>query len=573
MSRKKTKKNKKKKKNKEKSRAHNSPVSTWTSRPDPGLIRTLAKAAQQHQAGRLQEAETLYRQVLEMDPDNSEALHLMGVLASSVGDSERAIQLLEKSIFINPTDPIYHTNLASILLKQGRTEQAIRHFHEALKLNKNYPEAHFGMAKALQDRNGLQGRNDLETAVRHYQTVLQLKPAHYQARLHLGNALHSLSRTEEAIEQYRETLRYAPNFPTAHFNIANAYLELHEYTKAIEHYQNALKLDPDLADAHFNMSAALMHLGRVTEGWQEFEWRFKTVNPIRQITLPRPLWKGESLTGRSILVYAEQGIGDELLHASCFPDIISLAHHCYIECDRRLITLFSRSFPTATVGCSSNSDFSWISCQDDISTYCAAGSLPRYVRPDLASFPDHSGYIIADPLRQQDYSARIRTLGPGLKVGISWRSGMDSAIRGQYKTSLTQWEPILMQPDIHFINLQYDDCIEELASIEEALGVTVHSWSDLDLYNDLEAAAALTSVLDLVITAPTSVADMAGALGVPTWALFPFDSPKMLGTERMPWFPDMKVFSRGLKKPWEATIKDIADELDSANKLSRQKNK
>jgi len=564
MNRKKKKK-KKKKKNREKSRAHNSPTLTRTSRPDPRLIRTLATAAQQHQAGRLQEAETLYRQVLEMDPDNSEALHLMGILASSAGNSERAVQLLEKSILINPTDPIYHTNLASVLLKQGRKDQAIRHFHEALRLNPNYPEAHFGMAKALHDQN------DLEAALRHFQMVLQLKPAHYQARLELGNVLHVLSRTEEAVEQYMETLRYAPNFPTAHFNLANAFLELHEYAKAIGHYQKALQLEPELADAHFNMSAALMHVGQVRTGWEEFEWRFKKNNPIRQITLPRPLWKGESLTGRSILVYAEQGIGDELLHASCFPDILSLAHHCFIECDRRLISLFSRSFPTATVGCSTNSDFSWISRQDDIDTYCAAGSLPRYVRPDLASFPDHSGYIIADPLRQQDNSARVRTLGPGLKVGISWRSGMTNAIRDQYKTSLTQWKPILLQPGIHFINLQYDDCTEELAAIKDALGVTVHSWNDIDLYNDLEAAAALTSVLDLVITAPTSVADMAGALGVPTWALFPVPSPKMLGTERMPWFPDMKVFTRGLKKPWEATIKEIVDELVNADKLSRLK--
>jgi hypothetical protein len=224
------------------------------------------------------------------------------------------------------------------------------------------------------------------------------------------------------------------------------------------------------------------------------------------------------------------------MFSSCYADLIARAGHVIIECDPRLVGLFARSFPTATVRAAGGAP-------DDFDVHVAAGSLPLHLRRALADFPARPGWLVPDPGRVASLRARIAALGPGPVVGIAWRSGLITPERAGLYTQLADWGPVFAAPGVRFVNLQYDDCAAELAAAGARFGVTVHRWPDLDLRNDLEGAAALTASLDLVLTAGTSVAEMAGALGVPVWRFGACGEWTALGAAVRPWYPSMRSFT------------------------------
>jgi hypothetical protein len=310
--------------------------------------------------------------------------------------------------------------------------------------------------------------------------------------------------------------------------------------ESLEQHRKALALAPDLAGAHWSYGIALLRAGRLADGWQEIAWRWQAPGFVgRRYELARPEWRGEPLEGRSILVWGEQGVGDEIMFASCVPDLLATGARVVLACDGRLCSLFGRSFAGAeVVSLAALAE----SRAPATGFHLPAGDLPRFFRPDLASFPAGAAYLRPDPGLAALWRERVAPLGPGLKVGISWRSQHMTASRAQSYTTLDEWEPILRVPGIRFVNLQYDDCALALASAQDR-GTRVETWSELDLRNDFEGTAALMAALDLVITVPNSVGELAGALGRPTWRLH--RSPgtwTMLGTTGRPWFPAMTIF-------------------------------
>ena len=225
-----------------------------------------------------------------------------------------------------------------------------------------------------------------------------------------------------------------------------------------------------------------------------------------------PQWDGGGLAGCSVLVYAEQGLGDEIMFASCVPDIIAASKHCVIECSPKLESIFRRSFPAATVYAMTPSRNLPASVQEkSIGLQTAMGSLPRFLRRNYAEFPQHHGYLQADRERVLFWRDRLSRLGPGLKVGISWQGGTLKTRRQVRSLPLPQWLPILRTPAIRFVNLQYTDCSTDLAELEAAAGISISDWQEVR--DDYEHAAALVSALDLVISVCTAVIHLAGALG------------------------------------------------------------
>jgi hypothetical protein len=198
------------------------------------------------------------------------------------------------------------------------------------------------------------------------------------------------------------------------------------------------------------------------------------------------------------------------------------------------------------------------------------GDLSRWLRPTLNHFPSHSGYLTPPPDRVALWKEHLGHLGAGLKVGISWRSSNLKGRRALSCTSLDQWGAVFGVKGVHFVNLQYDECNTELAQARARFGVPIHAYSDVDLLDDMDEAAALTKALDLVISAPTSVALLSGALGVPTWQMnFGADWTRH-GTEGYPWFPSIKVFPRAHDQTWEDILERIAEllALRASNSLS-----
>ncbi|HYD64516.1 class I SAM-dependent methyltransferase [Azospirillum sp.] len=261
------------------------------------------------------------------------------------------------------------------------------------------------------------------------------------------------------------------------------------------------------------VAQALLGQGLLAEGWAWFARRF-----------PSPV---ESLTGQRVRVTGGPGLGDELMFASCLPDLIAAGARVVVEGDPRLAPLYARSFPLAEAGAAD--------------AEVAMAALPRLFRPDLSRFPAAGGYLKADPARVAFWRGRLAELGDGPKVGLSWRGRRGSG-------SLETWRPVLDVPGVRVVSLQYDPDPAE----------AVHSWHDLDLTNDLDGVAALMSALDLVVTAPTAVGDLAGAVGVPVWRAGWDDDWAMLGTGRRPWYPSMRLFTVPPGEPLDGAVRAMA---------------
>lgn len=544
------------------------------------------KAFIAHHAGKFEEAEALYRRVLQKTPSDMETLYLLGTACCQLGKHEDALRYLKKALTIAPNHPEALNNTGLAYKKQGREKEGIPYFRRALGLRPDYVDAMSNLGGALAEtsehaelneaeqllRRALELKPDLadahyglglvlkkkdafEEASRCFLTVLQIQPDYPEAYSDLGTIYKLWGRPEDALDCFERALALRPDFYMAQHNLGVALEELDRFEEAGAAYDRAMILDPDNLITRWNKAFFYLQQGILDKGWEAHEQRF---NPKLAITLnrfPYPEWDGSSLKNKTILIYAEQGLGDEMLFASCFGDVIAMAKHCIIECEPRLATLFQRTFPTATVVGTVRDQIGWLLNMPKIDVQCAAGSLPRFVRPSLDSFPKKPDYLTPDPERLAYWRSRLTAIGPGLKVGICWRSSLRKGERKRLYSTLTQWGEIFKVPGVHFVNLQYDECTEELNEAERLFGVPVTVFPEIDLRNAIDDSAALTAACDVVISAATAVAEMAGAVGVETYRVDSFGAQWVsLGTDQMPWHPAMRLFAQTVHGDWETPL-------------------
>ncbi len=511
----------------------------------------LAAAIRHHRLGQLQQAEVLYRQVLAAQPDNPDALHLLGAIAYRFGRHDAAVDLIRRAVVLAPGNAEAHNSLGSALQALDRQEEAIAAFRSTLDIMPDHVQAHSNLGVALN------ATGDPEAAIAAFRHALDIRPDYAEVQVNLGAAQKDMGRLDEAVATLRRALELKPDDAKAHGNLGSALNDLGRFDDALAHYDQALKHDPEDVDALCNRAVPLLRQGRLEQGWRAYEHRLGK-REAQRLPVAAPEWDGGALDGRTVLVRAEQGIGDEILFASCFPELIARAGHCVIECAPRLERLFARSFPTATVRGGARDDPSWLADAPAIDVHVMLGSLMRHFRPRLESFPDHDGYLRPDPAARGRFIARLAALGPGLKVGISWRSMRGSRWQVSY-TALEDWRDILTLPDVRFVNLQYDDPGAALADVDNRLGVHVEDFVDLDLMNDMDGTAALISALDLVIAPANTVANLAGALGARLWLLDLDSTWSSLGTEASPWFPGASVYRRTSGTAgWDAALGQVA---------------
>jgi hypothetical protein len=309
----------------------------------------------------------------------------------------------------------------------------------------------------------------------------------------------------------------------------------------------------------------LLALGNFQQGWREFEWRWVDRRGSALPWQPCPFWDGSPLDESTLLVQAEKSLSDQIMFASCLPDVIAKAKHCIVECHPALATLFSRSFPAATIRAICRTNHGNPSPQRELArpdVRIAAGSLPRYLRPDLLSFPRHAGYLAVEPQRRQQLWARLESLGPGLKIGIAWRGSRGEHATPQ-ATDLADWTLVLKTPGVHFVSLQPGDCTAELLELRRQAGIKIHAWPDVFADADFDALTALIAALDLVIAAPNHVAHLAGALGVECWTLLAHWSSWrwFVGRGDSPWYPSMRLFRQSQPGNWPGVMDRVEQAL------------
>lgn len=414
------------------------------------------------------------------------------------------------------------------------------------------------VCQLLGDTNG--ALNSLERAH-------ALAPQDTEVMGNLGHVYTLHARMDDAIQVLERALALAPDSAVLRNNLGRAFVENGRFEDALAHLNHALRINPRYNSALYNRGMALLGSGSLETGWAEWDHRFNADCTAKRSPTygSLPLWQGESLAGKRILVYAEQGLGDELLFASCIPDLVKQGADVFLQCNPRLSPLLARSFPSVTVhGGPRDEGLEWLTRAGGVHVQSPAGSLPRYLRRSLQDFPASNAYLRPDPTRVAYWRRRLAGLGPGLKVGMAWRSRLQDPLRQRRYAQLSDWLELFRLQGVTMICLQYDDCGAELAELANQHGVHMTRFPDLDLLNDLDDSVALMSALDRVVSVITSTFRFAAGAGVETWLLAPpMRNWVNLGTGQLPWYPTVRVFRQTLLGRWDDVVTRVVNEFRS----------
>lgn len=452
-------------------------------------------------------------------------------------------------------DPGLNMRLGVVLLLEERFDEALEALQRAVAAAPHDPICLFHLAVGYSDARRK------EEAVATLRKALRIRPHFFEAHLNLGAILEGMGRLDESVAYCQHAAALNPDSSSAHYNLGNVRLHLGHLEAALESYARVLEIEPDFPKAHWNRAVVLLLLRRFGEAWPEWKFR-EAAGEVMIDHFDVPVWDGSSLAGKTIMIHAEQGIGDEIMFASCFGEVIAQAKHTILACAPRLTALFARSFPTAEVlaiGRPCTPD--WLPAGVDVTV--TAGDLPGILRTSEAAFPRQQSFLVPDAELVAKWRARIAALGPGLKVGVSWRAGGKSSEQRRRTSPLDDWGPVFQVPGVHFINLQYGNSVQDIAFAREKFGAVIHDWPDADPLKDMDNFAAQVAALDMVFSIGNTTIHTAGALGVRTWAMAPHVPGwrYMISGEVMPWYRSVTIHRQTRPDDWTGLYSRMADRL------------
>jgi len=565
---------------KAKSRSQTGATSRSTLPPKPTSTAHTAALLQAamgfHQQGQLASAQAHYREILALEQDHFDALHLLGVIDYQQQDYAAAETLIRQAIAIKPEQAGPYSNLGLVLQDQQRYEEALLCFAQAIKLQPGHAEAHNNHG------NALRSLRRYEAALTSYEQALRLKPDYAVAYSNRGNVLQNLKRYDEALLSYEQALRYQPDYADAHNNLAHAlrYLnrtedalascvralqlrpdyaeaflnagnllqDLQRYQEALAPYQRAQQLQADYAEAHLNEGLCRLTLGDFKLGWEKYEWRWAsaTHDSLRR-DFEQPLWLGQtSLQGKTVLLHAEQGLGDTLQFCRYVTQVAALGATVLLEVQAPLRGLLEPLPGVARVLVRGEPlprfDF-----------HCPLLSLPLALRTELTTIPAQVPYLHADPARVEAWRQRLASY-PRPLIGLVW-SGNPTHVNDHNRSiPLTTLAP-LFQGAGSFISVQNQmvDADREAFARFGIIDVT-------DALHDFSDTAALLVCMDRLITVDTVAAHLAGALGLPATVMLPYNADFRWLTERAdsPWYPTLKLIRQTRRGDWHEPVGRLA---------------
>lgn len=564
-------------------------------------IKAISTLVDQSEAARLMNnlvlAEKLARKAARLGGGDPRPHHVMGRIYADHGDFSNAAECIEKSIQINPKYAVALQDLGNVYRMLNDDANASSCYQHAIELDDSMvlawlnwgmlladagknTDALFAIKRAL-DQNPLliQGlqflARELSNQERYEEALEYLFRAHEQIPNSadilngIGFVLQKKDLASEAVNYYKRGLEIAPENAELWGNLGIAYQDLGLLDEAIGAYEYAQSLRPDWLVPSWHRSLAQLLRGDFRRGWEGYELRLLPSQSPKPREFPFKRWVGDDVVKQTVLVYGEQGIGDEIMFASCLPDLLDRCAHCVIECSNKLAPIFRRSFPTAkVVGTDQSMDLGWLEAVNKIDQCIPIGSLPLYFRRERRQFPIVNSYLRADEHSTGYWRNELEKLGSGLKVGISWKGGTAISRKNARSIALEHWLPILNFPDAHFVSLQYGEQADALQTLRSEHGITVHYWDQA--IQDYDQTAALVSALDVVISVTTAVIHLAGALGQKTWVLVPSSPTWRYGMEGedMPWYPSVRLFRQESPGQWDSVIKRICKELGNLAETS-----
>lgn len=489
------------------------------------LEQLIDEARREFAAENLDEARLLCLAGLSEFPDTPQLLTVLGWIYAQRGDRRSAETTFRHALCHERRSFDAHSGLASVLAADGQHAEAEPHFAAALDIYANDGDTLFGY----------------------------------------GCSLIAMRQFEHAIEILERALRLEPNRVGAIHNLAVAHAQLGHWHEVVEHASRAVLVDPYAESSLLLRGMARVALGEFAAGWDDYEARCRLKDDYsRQLGLPA--WNGKSRI-ESIVVVPEQGIGTQLMLASCLRDLVARVPRVTIGCDPRLIGLLQRSFPAVTIV--ADGLLPALVKAGSYDAHLMAGSLPRVFRRAAAAFAG-SAYLRSDATRTDAWRERLGEFGPGLKVGVSWGGGAGKADTAHRRTKPQDWWPLATVPNIHWINLQFDVPPAETDEWRQLAGDRFHDGSDFDRKHDLENFAALVSELDLVISVVNSTVHFAGALGTPTWTLVPAGGEWrwLASGETCVWHESVRLFRQQQLDDWRGVFQSLRSELATLSRTS-----
>lgn len=584
---------------------------------DDGIQSRLDAALGRHQQGDLDGAQALYREILAVAPEHPDTLHLLGLVAAQQGRLDDAAALMRRSLAANGDNAAAHVNLGNVLamtghhaealdsytraigiapeyaeaccnrgnvLKDlGRYPEALEDYDRAIALWPDYPEAHYnrgvllqamgrredalaGYRRAIVARPGyaeaynnsgvlLQEMRRFDEALAMLVRAAELNPQYAEAFNNQGNVLRDLGRYVEAVRRYEQALRLRPDSAEAWNNLGVAQQNLQRWDEALASYARAVQLRPDYADAHRNEGLCRLLIGDFAEGWNQYEWRWRTAQfggRRQEPALPR--WNGERLD-RTLLVRGEQGLGDQIFYAGMLPDLARRVGHLSVSIEPRLVSLFARSFPDMTI----IPDRDTVAGRDCVAEI-PIGSIGRFLRRSWADFPKTKpAYLRADPLRSAGLRQRLPAHGR-LVCGLSWISRNES-IGSDKSVGLQDLMPLLGLRNVLFVDLQYGDTRIMREALTAETGVELMHVDEIDNHADIDGLAALIGACDVIVTVSNTTAHLASALGRKVFLLLPFSQGLLWywhhGRTDSPWYADVRLCRQGAPGDWRAAAMQI----------------
>lgn len=490
---------------------------------------------------------------LALAPEIPEAWYNLGIAEAGLGNRNKALQALEKSRIHSLKSADAQNSIGAKFLELDAAAEAEKCLLLAISLMPEHALAHSNLGKLRQQ----QGRP--EEAERHLRQAIQFQPQLAILYVNLGSTLHEKEAYGQAEAALRQAVKLDPHLAPGWKNLAVALTSLQRDEEALACYEQLIRLSPDDADAQWGLALLQIKHQHYQAGWENFEarWRVRDLG-LKPLASTQPRWTGQK-TDAPLLLWAEQGIGDQVLFGSILPDVANFPQRKLVAIDRRLIPIFQRSMPQFEF-----MDINQLPDRLEFKTQLPLGSLPRYFRSSSEAFRAvRHPYLLADASRAGQLRKKIARSGK-LVCGISWSSTRKQL--GKHKSiRLEQLLAPLDSNQLHFVNLQYGDTSEERQALTSTHGIEVQSIDEIDCFTDLDSLTSLIEACDIVVSISNSTAHLAGALGKPTMLLLPWSEGRLWywanHDGNNPWYPSITMFPQENPGVWQEPLERLQAHL------------
>lgn len=529
---------------------------------------TLRKGLNYEKSGLLDKAKICFMDVYLKYPDYPELANNIAKLCMKLNQNEEAHIFLLRSLNKNPFDYTILLTCAYVQLKLGILTEAEKNIRLAININEHQIDGYLSLSAVLV------AKEEFESALKIATSALNIDPFSIKALNNLGAILNKLGDSKSAKSCFETSLTInSKDNNLAKYNLATILYENEEIDSSIKLFES-IENETTATDvsfiipAKFSLSYAYLRKGELIKGWDYYKNGFSYDNPIQNRRAPnrsftKNKWNFEDLNGQTLLVWAEQGLGDELLFFSVLHELEHVKGNIIVECDSRLIEPLSRSYPKFLFRKSIyKNDFTFSAITFDYDFHISAGDLMGNYRKDIGSFERGGPYLKVNEALKIKYKDRLLKISTKKKIGLCWRSSKMNSLRNKHYIRLDEWGPIFELADkFDFINLQYDDCIDELLHIKKLYGIEIHDWQDLDLKNDIDSVLSLISSLDAVVSVGTSVASLTAAIGSDLFMLYR-QTWTNFGTNYYPAYPHVEIVAPGENMSMSSVLPIVAKKLN-----------